>query len=62
MRKFTCDASVPGLNNVTLDAAVWRLDAIGSGRVAAEIIDALADLEVGHAYVDSDGDTWERTE
>lgn len=58
MRKFTLTIADTGdvLTGRTLSGAAeyWSLD--------DEELNALADLQVGQTYVDSDGDTWERVE
>lgn len=58
MRKFTLTIVRSGrvLTDRTLSGAAkyWS--------ISDKCLNALADLQVGKTYVDSDGDTWERVE
>lgn len=61
MSLFVCwDYENPSM---TLDGVSDWLEQCGTpAALVNEIVAALADLQVGQTYVDSDGDTWERVE
>lgn len=51
------------LRPMTLDGvADWLERCATPAALVNEIVDALADLQVGQTYVDYDGDTWKRIE
>lgn len=61
MSLFVClDYENPSM---TFDGVFDWLEQCGTPTALVnEIVAALADLQVGQTYVDSDGDTWERVE